>query len=130
MKTRLMCLKKKNQRMTTTYVGCAKERRGQVQEVLQEGRRRRRTRKRSYGVMMMMSVLMTPASDQHRGTGTTPWRLGKFGLSLESTVRNREIGTDKKEPSWNLPQFLPKKKELTYLGSADQESVFSRCSTL
>ena len=45
--------------MTMTDVGCPKERRGQVQEVLQEGRRRRRRRRRSYGVMMMMSVLMT-----------------------------------------------------------------------
>ena len=37
MKMRLKCLKKKTQRMTMTYVRCAKERRGQVQEVLQEG---------------------------------------------------------------------------------------------
>jgi hypothetical protein len=61
MKTEMMSLKKKTQRMTMTYPACAKQRRGQVQEVLWEGRRRRRRkrRRRSYGVMMMMRVLMT-----------------------------------------------------------------------
>ena len=51
-------------------------------------------------------------------------RVFSSANSCRFATGSRHMTPSKWEPSWNLPQFLPEKWELSYLGPGGLDSVF------